>query len=362
MNYLKYINPGIDSIKPYEPGKSVDDVIKKYNLDKIIKLASNENSLGPSPKVIDVINNFKDIHLYPDGDGKKLKSKISEIEELSDENIILGNGSNEILEIISQAFLSPRCECIFSKHAFVVYKLASKVRGSKFHEVEANSWGHDLEKFVGKINQKTRMIFIANPNNPTGTYLSHDSIVNFLKMVPSEIIVVIDLAYYEYVTEDDYIKPLEILQNFENVLITKSFSKIHALSALRIGYGMGNEKLIEIMNRVRQPFNVNAIAQEAAIAALDDTDYLKKSIDSNTIEREFICECLDKMSVEYIPSQGNFICIDVKTNGTEIFESLMQKGVIVRPIELYDMPSFIRVTIGKRYENEFFIEKLKECL
>ena len=362
MNYLKYINPGIDSIKPYEPGKSVDDVIKKYNLDKIIKLASNENSLGPSPKVIDVINNFKDIHLYPDGDGKKLKSKISEIEELSDENIILGNGSNEILEIISQAFLSPRCECIFSKHAFVVYKLASKVRGSKFHEVEANSWGHDLEKFVEKINQKTRMIFIANPNNPTGTYLSHDSIVNFLKKVPSEIIVVIDLAYYEYVTEDDYIKPLEILQNFKNVLITKSFSKIHALSALRIGYGMGNEKLIEIMNRVRQPFNVNAIAQEAAIAALDDTDYLQKSIDSNTIEREFLCECLDKMSAEYIPSHGNFICIDVKTNGTEIFESLMQKGVIVRPIELYDMPSFIRVTIGKRSENEFFIEKLKECL
>ena len=194
MNYLKYINPGIDSIKPYEPGKSVDDVTKKYNLDKIIKLASNENSLGPSPKVIDVINNFKDIHLYPDGDGKKLKSKISEIEELSDKNIILGNGSNEILEIISQAFLSPRCECIFSKHAFVVYKLASKVRGSKFHEVEANSWGHDLEKFVGKINQKTRMIFIANPNNPTGTYLSHDSIINFLKKVPSEIIVVVDLC------------------------------------------------------------------------------------------------------------------------------------------------------------------------
>lgn len=362
MNYLKYINPGIDSIKPYEPGKSVDDVTKKYNLDKIIKLASNENSLGPSPKVIDVINNFKDIHLYPDGDGKKLKSKISEIEELSDKNIILGNGSNEILEIISQAFLSPRCECIFSKHAFVVYKLASKVRGSKFHEVEANKWGHDLEKFVGKINQKTRIIFIANPNNPTGTYLSHDSIINFLKKVPSEIIVVIDLAYYEYVIADDYIKPLEILKNFQNVLITKSFSKIHALSALRIGYGMGNEKLIEIMNRVRQPFNVNAIAQVAAIAALSDTDYLQKSIDNNTIEREFICECLDKMSVEYIPSQGNFICIDVKTNGTEIFESLMQKGVIVRPIELYDMPSFIRVTIGKRYENEFFIEKLKECL
>jgi len=219
-----------------------------------------------------------------------------------------------------------------------------------------------LEKFVGKINQKTRMIFIANPNNPTGTYLSHDSIINFLKKVPSEIIVVIDLAYYEYVIADDYIKPLEILENFQNVLITKSFSKIHALSALRIGYGMGNEKLIEIMNRVRQPFNVNAIAQVAAIAALSDTDYLQKSIDNNTIEREFICECLDKMSVEYIPSQGNFICIDVKTNGTEIFESLMQKGVIVRPIELYDMPSFIRVTIGKRYENEFFIEKLKECL
>ena len=172
MDYLNYINPGIESINPYEPGKSIEEVMEKYNLKEIVKLASNENSLGPSPKVLKVINNFKDIHLYPDGDGIRLKSKISEIESINSDQIILGNGSNEILEIISQTFLSPNTESIFSKHAFVVYKLASKVRGSKFHEVNAHQWGHDLNGFLEKINDKTRLIFIANPNNPTGTYLS----------------------------------------------------------------------------------------------------------------------------------------------------------------------------------------------
>ena len=362
MDFLQYINPGIDSIKPYEPGKSTDDVMKKYNLKKIVKLASNENSLGPSPKVKSAINEFKDVHLYPDGDGKQLKSKISEVELLSDKNIILGNGSNEILEIVSQTFLSERSECIFSKHAFVVYKLAAKVRGCNFHEVEPKSWGHDLDKFIEHVNENTRIIFIANPNNPTGTYLTHYEIDKFLQKVSSDIIVVIDLAYYEYVTADDYINTLEILHNYKNVLITKSFSKIHGLSALRVGYGMGNKKLIEIMNRVRQPFNVNSIAQKAAIASLDDTNYLQKSIKHNTNEREFLYKCLKEMSINFIPSQGNFICIDVNQSGRRVFELLLKKGVIVRPIDLYEMPNFIRVTIGQRSENELFIQKLKECL
>lgn len=360
--YLQHINPGIDSIRPYEAGKSIEDVMKEYNLEKIVKLASNENSLGPSPKVIEVINNFQNIHLYPDGDGKDLKSKISEVENVSPEQIILGNGSNEVLEIISQTFLSAQSESVFSKHAFVVYKLASKVRGSKFHEVDAKSWGHDLDKFLEHINKKTRLIFIANPNNPTGTYLSHDDIVNFLKAISNEIIVVIDLAYFEYVKTDDYIRTNEILNEFSNVVITKSFSKIHGLSALRIGYGIGNADLIEIMNRVRQPFNVNAIAQKAAIASLNDVDYLNASVESNSIEREYLYDCLDDMSLKYIQSQGNFICIETPFNGKKIFEELLKKGVIVRPIELYEMPNHIRVTIGKRYENEFFIEKLKETL
>ena len=362
MEYLNYINPGIESINPYEPGKSIEEVMEKYNLKEIIKLASNENSLGPSPKVLKVINNFKDIHLYPDGDGIKLKSKISEIEGINSDQIILGNGSNEILEIISQTFLSPNTESIFSKHAFVVYKLASKVRGSKFHEVDACQWGHDLNGFLEKINDKTRLIFIANPNNPTGTYLSHENTLEFLNKVPKKILVVIDLAYFEYVTASDYIKTHEILDKFPNVIFTKSFSKIHGLSALRIGYGFGNETLIEIMNRVRQPFNVNSVAQNAAIESLSDQEYLKESINQNTKERLYLYKSLESMSVDYIPSQGNFICIDTKSSGKEIFESLMKKGVIVRPIDLYEMPTHIRVTIGNRTENNIFLEKFNEVL
>ena len=362
MDYLNYINPGIESINPYEPGKSIEEVMEKYNLKEIIKLASNENSLGPSPKVLKVINNFKDIHLYPDGDGIRLKSKISEIESINSDQIILGNGSNEILEIISQTFLSPNTESIFSKHAFVVYKLASKVRGSKFHEVNAHQWGHDLNGFLEKINDKTRLIFIANPNNPTGTYLSHKNTLEFLNKVPKKVLVVIDLAYFEYVTAADYIKTHEILDKFPNVIFTKSFSKIHGLSALRIGYGFGNKTLIEIMNRVRQPFNVNSVAQKAAFESLSDQEYLKESINQNTKERLYLYKSLESMSVDYIPSQGNFICIDTKSSGKEIFESLMKKGVIVRPIDLYEMPTHIRVTIGNRTENNIFLEKFNEVL
>ena len=362
MDYLNYINPGIESINPYEPGKSIEEVMEKYNLKEIVKLASNENSLGPSPKVLKVINNFKDIHLYPDGDGIRLKSKISEIESINSDQIILGNGSNEILEIISQTFLSPNTESIFSKHAFVVYKLASKVRGSKFHEVNAHQWGHDLNGFLEKINDKTRLIFIANPNNPTGTYLSHENTLEFLNKVPKKVLVVIDLAYFEYVTAADYIKTHEILDKFPNVIFTKSFSKIHGLSALRIGYGFGNETLIEIMNRVRQPFNVNSVAQNAAIESLSDQEYLKESINQNTKERLYLYKSLERMSVDYIPSQGNFICIDTKSSGKEVFESLMKKGVIVRPIDLYEMPTHIRVTIGNRTENNIFLEKFNEVL
>ena len=362
MDYLNYINPGIETINPYEPGKSIEEVMEKYNLKEIIKLASNENSLGPSPKVLKVINNFKDIHLYPDGDGIRLKSKISEIESINFDQIILGNGSNEILEIISQTFLSPNTESIFSKHAFVVYKLASKVRGSKFHEVNACQWGHNLNGFLEKINDKTRLIFIANPNNPTGTYLSHENTLEFLNKVPKRVLVVIDLAYFEYVTASDYIKTHEILDKFPNVIFTKSFSKIHGLSALRIGYGFGNKRLIEIMNRVRQPFNVNSVAQKAAIESLSDQEYLKESINQNTKERLYLYESLESMGVDYIPSQGNFICIDTKSSGKDIFESLMKKGVIVRPIDLYEMPTHIRVTIGNRTENNIFLEKFNEVL
>ena len=362
MDFLKHINPGINTISSYDPGKSISDVLEKHDLDKIIKLSSNENSRGPSPKVLDVTHTYNNWHLYPDGDGKRLKSTISDLEEIEPDRIVLGNGSNEILELVGQTFLSPKAESIFSAHAFAVYKLVSQVRGCKYHEIPTKDWGHDLDEFLNHINEKTRVIFIANPNNPTGTYLSHNQIERFLNKVPSNIVVVIDLAYFEYVVADDYVRPDEITKNFSNVIITKSFSKIYGLSSMRVGYGYGSRELIEILNRVRQPFNVNGLAQESAIAAIQDAEYIEESIKINADGRYFVCQSLKAMNIDFIPSQGNFVCIETKIGGSNIFNALLEEGVIVRSLDLYTMPRHIRVTIGSEEENKFFIEKLDKVI
>ena len=328
-----------------------------------IKLSANESALGPSPKAVkEYIKVSKNFKRYPDSEGTFLRETIARKFKLDQSRIIIGNGSDQVLELICKAFLNKNDEVIVSKYSFIIYRIYSKLNSAKIIYAPENNFTSSVINILSRVTRKTKIIFIANPNNPTGTYLTHYEIDKFLQKVSSDIIIVLDLAYYEYVTTDDYINTLEILNNYKNVLITKSFSKIHGLSALRVGYGMGDKKLIEIMNRVRQPFNVNSIAQKAAIASLDDANYLQKSIEYNTKEREFLYKCLKEMSINYIPSQGNFICIDVNQSGRKIFELLLKKGVIVRPIELYEMPNFIRVTIGQRSENEFFIQKLKECL
>ena len=362
LDFLDKINPGIDLIHPYEPGKSVSDVVKKYQLEKIIKLSSNENTRGPSLKVVRTIKNFNDWHVYPDGDGQELKEKIATIENIEPDKVVLGNGSNEVLELLGQTFLSPQVEAIFSAHAFAVYKLISQARGSFYHEIPTLNWGHDLESFLKKINDKTRLIFIANPNNPTGTYSSHDEIIKFLRKVPAHVMVVIDLAYYEYVTVKDYIRPIEIIKNFPNVVITKSFSKIYGLSNLRIGYGLGTKELIEILNRIRQPFNVNGLAQAAAATAITDRSHIEVSIKNNVEGRNFLYQALTDLNIEFIPSQGNFVCIETKTNGSYVFNALLKEGVIVRSLDLYSMPKHIRVSIGSGSENRFFINKLKKVI
>lgn len=362
MEYLKYLNKGIESIKPYEPGRNIDDVLNEFGLSKIVKLASNENNFGPSPKVLDILSNFNDFHLYPDGDGIELKKVIEKNEGYDFNQIILGNGSNEILELIAKAFLSSSTESIFSQHAFVVYKLASLVNGSNFHEVPAVDYGHSLNNFHNYINEKTRLIFIANPNNPTGTYNSHSEIIDFLNKVPNHVLVVIDLAYYEYVLADDYIDHKEILKSYSNVIFTRSFSKIHGIPALRIGYGVANHKLIEVLNRIRQPFNVNTIAQKAAIASLEDKSHLENSINKNYKNKLELYSLLDSIGLEYIKSEGNFIAIKTNLDNRVLFQNLMKDGVIIRPIDLYEMPEFIRVTIGTSEENKFFLEALKKYI
>ena len=362
MKFKDLVNPGIDSIHPYEPGRSLDEVIQEFNLSKVVKLASNENSLGASKKALEIVQSAQELHFYPDGSGESLKKVISEHENIAREQIILGNGSNEVLELVASAFLNPETEAIFSEHAFVVYKLASKVRGCKFHEVPAKDFGHDLDSFNNYVNDSTRVIFIANPNNPTGTYNTHAQVHNLLSTIPDHVLVVLDLAYFEYVEAQDYVKPYELLNEFNNLLLTRSFSKAYGLPALRIGFGVGHPELIEILNRIRQPFNVNTMAQKAAIAAIEDQAHIKASIENNSMQKQYLQSELTRLGLTSLESEGNFIAVKAPMPGRDMFNKLMREGVIVRPIDLYGMPDFIRVTIGTPSENEFFIETLEKIL
>ena len=360
---LNNLNPGIEDLHPYEPGRSIDEVVAEFGHTEVVKLASNENPLGASPKALSILAKLEsDLHLYPDGNGTKLKKAIANHENVSSDNIILGNGSNEILELAARAFLNSNTSSVASKHAFAVYKIVTQSAGASLIEVPAFNWGHELNSFSDHLEQSTRVIFIANPNNPTGTYNSHQEVHSLLKKVHPSVLVVLDCAYFEYVTKEDYVKPIELLREFDNLLITKTFSKIHGLASIRVGYGIANPSLIEVLNRIRQPFNVNALAQGMASEAINDHEHIYKSIELNSKQYEFLFEKLSKLGLECIPSVGNFITFKGNFVGKEMFNDLMKKGIIVRSVDLYDMKDFIRVTIGTEAENLKFLNALEELL
>ena len=359
-NLLDNINKGIAELHPYEPGRSIDEVVAEYKPDKVVKLASNENPLGPSPKAADILSQANNLHLYPDGDSKKLKSLIASHEVLTEKNIIVGNGSNEVLELAARAFLNKDTSAVMSKHAFAVYKIVTQSCGSKIIEVPAKNWKHALDDFPEFIDETTRICFVANPNNPTGTYNSHEEFESMMNKIPSSVLVILDLAYFEYVDAEDYVNANELMSKYSNLLITKTFSKIQGLASLRIGYGLAQPDLIAVLNKIRQPFNSNAIAQEAACNAILDKEHITKSIELNHSQREFLFKELTDLGMQCIPSQGNFISFKGNFNAQELFTELMKQGVIVRPVALYDMPEYIRVTVGTEDENLYFLSKLKE--
>jgi len=363
LDILNNLNPGIKSLHPYEPGRSIDEVTKEFGHKEVVKLASNENPLGASPKALEILTEFQNaMHLYPDGNGAKIKEEIASHEDVTSEKIIIGNGSNEILEIAARAFLNPNVSSIISKHAFAVYKIVTQSIGASLIEVPACEWGHDLKSFPDYLEESTRVIFIANPNNPTGTYNTHEEVHSLLKKIPSSVLVVLDCAYFEYVLKEDYVKPINLLEEFDNLLITKTFSKIHGLASIRVGYGIANSSLIEMLNRIRQPFNVNALAQAMAATAISDHEHINKSINLNAQQYKILFEELTKLGFECIPSVGNFITFKGDFVGNEMFNSLMKKGIIVRPVDIYDMQDFIRVTIGTEAENLKFLGALKQLL
>jgi histidinol-phosphate aminotransferase len=356
----------ISDIDPYEGGRPISEVARELGIpeNKIVKLASNENPNGISNHAKIAINrSLKEIERYPDGNGFYLKKTISEKFSITPQQIILGNGSNDILELAARTFVTPKEEIIYSEHAFAVYKLVSQSIGAKGIEVSAKKYSHDLNKFLSSITKNTKLIFIANPNNPTGTLIDKESLKFFLDNVPNNIVVVLDEAYDEYLSDDLKSNSFEWLKIYNNLIVSRSFSKAHGLAGLRIGYGVGSPDLIELMNRVRQPFNVNHAAQAAAIASLNDDEFIKQSRSLNNEGMKQIVDAFNKLNLEFIPSYGNFVSFKLQDENVTMlyYQHLLKNGVIVRPISNYDLPEFLRVSIGLKDENEIFIKYLSNC-
>jgi histidinol-phosphate aminotransferase len=346
------------SLTPYQGGRPISEIQREYGLSNVIKLASNENPLGVSKKVQEAIKSaITQIGRYPDGNGYYLKDALAKKLSVSAKSITLGNGSNDILELIPRAYVCSKVdEVIFSQYAFVVYPLVTKAIGAKAIVTPANDFGHDLNAMYEAITDKTKVIFIANPNNPTGTLLSNEEIYNFLKKVSNEIIVVLDQAYIEYLdVEDVYI---DWLKDFPNLVITRSFSKAYGLAGLRVGYSISSEEIADYLNRIRQPFNVNLIAQEAAIAALSDADFLAESVKVNSDGLLQLEEGFRSLGLKFIKSHANFISVKV-SNSMELNQKLLEKGIIVRPVEMKD---YLRISVGTYAENAKFLEVLKEII
>jgi histidinol-phosphate aminotransferase len=359
MDLEKLINPGILNLKPYEPGKPVEDLERELGIKNAIKLASNENPMGPSPLALKAVDNIlSGLHRYPDGNALRLKEAISNENNVEIEQITVGNGSNDIIEFVVRSFLSKKDSAVFSKHAFAVYPLAVQTVGAQGIEVPAKNWGHDLSAMSDAIQENTKLIFIANPNNPTGTFVPRDEIISFLDKVSKDVIVFLDQAYFDYASYENNDVDFEFINEFPNLIISRSFSKAYGLAGFRVGYSVSSREIADYLNRVRQPFNANSLALVAAETALSDKDHMMKSLKMNSEQKMVLYQGLEGLGYQYIPSAGNFICFDCKQDAEEKFNELLQEGVIVRSMGVYKMPNHLRVTIGLPEENRIFLEKL----
>ena len=354
----------IKAIAPYQGGKPISELAREMGLQEndIVKLASNENPLGISPKAEYAIQEaVLDIARYPDGNSFALRDAVSKKFNVAQNQIVFGNGSNDILELAARAFLTAGCEAIYSEHAFAVYPLVTQATGAKGVVVPAKNYGHDLNAMLAAITPKTRIIFVANPNNPTGTLLGKAELLTFLKQVPKAILVVLDEAYDEYLSADHKSEAITWLNEFDNLIISRTFSKAYGLAGLRVGFGLCHADIADLMNRVRQPFNVNSIAQAAAVASLEDEDFVARSYALNQAGMVQLTQGFNKLGLEYIPSFANFVSFSVK-NAAQVNQKLLQNGIIVRPIANYGMPDYLRVSIGLFSENARFLEVLEEII
>ncbi len=360
---------GVRGLTPYQPGKPISELERELGFRNIVKLASNENPLGPSPRALEAARRaLSSLHLYPDGNGFELKAALAGKLGVDSGQITLGNGSNDVLEIVARTFLSPATKAVYSEYAFAIYPLVVQAIGATAAVAPAHDgvrgprYGHDLDAIAELVDETTRVVFIANPNNPTGTYLTRTELHGFLAGLPNHVIAVVDEAYFEYVEAADYPNALDWLAEFPNLVVTRTFSKAYGLAGLRVGYAVSNERIADLLNRVRQPFNVNIPALEAAKAALDDTDHLAHSIRVNAEGLARLSRALAERKLAVIPSVGNFVSFDLGRPVAPVYEALLREGVIVRPIANYGLPHHLRVTVGTSEENSFFLTALDRVL
>lgn len=355
----------LEAISPYVAGKPIEETAREYGLDpaRIVKLASNENPLGMSPKAKNaamqaLVNGTR----YPDGAAQVVREAAAVFAGVSPDEVIVGNGSDEILGLIARTVLAPGDRCVYSQYSFSVYELSAQECAAQCVEVPAKDFHVDLDGLLAATDVNTRLIYITNPNNPTGLPLEPAALFNFLERVPEKCVVVLDEAYTDFMDEKLRTDSFAWVKKFPNLLVTRTFSKAYGLAGLRAGFGVANKELIEMMNRIRPPFNMNSAAQAAAVAALEDQAFLKTVVDSNTKERARLAAFFDELGLDQLPSQANFIMVRVGAKAAEINEAMLRRGVILRPLKSYGLPEYMRISVGSREENDIFMKAFREAL
>ena len=358
---------GVQKLKPYIPGKPISELERELGIENIIKLASNENPLGPSPKAIEAIQPLlSELALYPDGNGFELKKALAEKHNVDMECITLGNGSNDILVLLAEAFLTPQLGAVYSQYSFAVYPIAVQAVGAIHQQIPALPWdsdsplGCDLDAMLQAIDEQTRLVFIANPNNPTGAFIQKQALYDFISQVPEDVIMVLDEAYLEYTHEEECVDGSLWLKEFPNLVVSRTFSKAYGLAGLRVGYALSHPDIANVINRIRQPFNVNSLALTAAEAALSDSEFLLRARAVNQAGLDLLQDCCDQLGLRYVPSKGNFLLVDFARDAMPVFEQLLHKGIITRPVANYGLPNCLRISIGTEDEMQRLTKTLEQ--
>jgi histidinol-phosphate aminotransferase len=358
------LSPFLKTLPVYQPGRPIEEVARELGLpaESIIKVASNENPFGPSPLAIAAMQKaIPQVNLYPDGNAFYLKQKLAAKFGVETANLVLGNGSNEIIEFVSHALLAPGTDIVVSQYCFAIYPIVAKMAGASVITVPAKQYGHDLPAMLKAITTKTRIVFVANPNNPTGTLAPRAELIDFVNRVPDDVLLVMDEAYIEFLDDPVDLIPLIRLGARKNLILMRTFSKIYGLAGLRIGYGIAAPELAAALEKIRQPFNANLLAQTAALAALDDDEHVRKTRSNNFGGLEFFASAFRKLDLEYVPSAANFILVRVG-EGQKVFDAMQKLGVITRPMGGYQLPEWIRISIGTKAENERCLAALKNAM